>query len=614
MEKQRLSEKGKAARTRSQGAEAQTTGVHYRTWCEHKSATVVILDSEGKTLRELPLEAEGEGYFSALDAAGRAGDRYRYRFDDEKSWPDPASRWQPEGVHGPSMVIDPGAYAWKDEDWSAPPYSRLVIYELHVGTFTPAGTFQGAIERLDYLVALGVNAIELMPVADFPGKRNWGYDGVMLYAPACAYGHPDDLRALVEAAHARGLAVILDVVYNHLGPDGNYTSVYHQGYSDPDLKTPWGAALNYAAEPVRAFFAENAPYWRREFHIDGFRLDATHEIADQSPRHLLAEIAEAVHSLGGFVVAEDDRNEPQLLLPPARGGLGLDGAWADDFHHILRVLVTGEREGYYANFKGTSAELAEAIAHGWLYRGQKQATTGLPRGGDTAGLTPPQFVFCISNHDQVGNRAFGERLGHIIAPEMYRAVSALLCLVPQTPLLFMGQEWSASTPFQFFTDHNHELGQLVTAGRRQEFRHFAAFRDPKTRESIPDPQAESTFTRTKLSWEELTVAPHAGVHALYQQFLALRQTHPAWRDRSLESWPALALGEGVIAFRTAPDVQPQALVVCDLREGLPTLNPDDERLQAHNGHAWRLLLSSNDERFGGDGTSTGPVTLVLEAT
>ncbi|MEP6810233.1 MAG: malto-oligosyltrehalose trehalohydrolase [Chthoniobacterales bacterium] len=599
---------------RSQGAELTAGGVRYRIWSEHDRGEVLIVDQAGSVRRTLPLIAEDVGYFSAHDPAGRAGDLYQYRFGKNSAWPDPASRWQPEGVHGPSMVIDPAAFIWHDQQWQAPPFSRLVIYELHVGTFTAAGTFRGALDRLDHLVSLGVNALELMPVADFEGDRNWGYDGVMLYAPARTYGHPEDLRALVDAAHARGLAVILDVVYNHFGPSGNYTGAFHRDYANPEQHTPWGAALHYAAAPVRAFFLENTAYWQREFHIDGFRLDATHEIADTAQPHLLAEIAESVHSLGGFVMAEDERNDPSLLLPSARGGYGLDGVWADDFHHVVHVLTTGERDGYYENFEGTARELADTLTHGWFYCGQVQPGSGQPRGGDSLDLPAACFVYCISNHDQVGNRAHGERLGHLIPPAVYRALSALLCLVPETPLIFQGQEWSASTPFQFFTDHNPELGPLVTAGRRREFQDFPAFRDPAQREKIPDPQAASTFADSKLRWDELETPEHAATLQLYRAFLELRKTHPAWRDRSPARVPTVELPGGLIAFRIGPAGN-ECLVVSDLRGG--HVQPDfaSSLLAPPAGRTWRSLLSSNDSRCGGDGAEpfSTPTTLVLTA-
>ena len=601
-------------RVRSQGAELLDEGVRYRTWCKHEGAEALVLGDDSSVRRVIRLEAEGDGYFSGIDADGAAGDLYRYRFGDSQGWPDPASRFQPSGVHGPSMVVNPSGYRWTDDTWARPSYDDLIIYEMHVGTFTAKGTFESARDRLEHLVALGVTAIELMPLADFPGDRNWGYDGVMLYAPSRAYGTPDDLRALVDAAHALGLAVILDVVYNHFGPDGNYTGVYHDEYVNEELHTPWGAALNYAAPQVRAFFLENAPYWMREFHIDGFRMDATHEIADESERHILAEIAEAVHSLGGFVIAEDERNEPKLLTPAKRGGYGFDGAWADDFHHVVRVMLTGNREGYYANYEGTPHELAQTLTHGWLFRGQRQTTTRRTRGGDPAGLRPPQFVYCISNHDQTGNRAFGERLGHVISAAAYRAASALLCLVPQTPLLFMGQEWCASTPFQFFTDHNPELGKLVTEGRRKEFQNFAAFADPKQRDMIPDPQAMSTFADSKLRWEEMREERHAQMLLLYQEFLGLRRTHAGLRQRSSDAWLATELENGIVALLSGSAGEYRLAVLVDLVGGHDRPNLEETRLAPGSGRDWRPILSTNEARFGGEGEEFSvPTTLVLEA-
>lgn len=603
-------------RVRSQGAEVITHGVSYRTWCKHKEVEALIFNGSGEMIRRVTLDAEGNGYFSGTDETGAIGDLYQYRFGESQPWPDPASCYQPQGVHGPSMVSDGAAYQWNDARWLAPALSDLVIYELHVGAFTSAGTFRSAIERLPHLAALGINAIELMPIADFPGERNWGYDGVMLYAPARAYGTPDDLRALVDAAHGHGIAVILDVVYNHLGPDGNYLGVYHDGYySHLRRETPWGAAFDYSAAPVRALFVENALYWRREFHIDGFRLDATHTIIDESARHILAEIAEAVQATGGFIIAEDERNEPAVLKPRALGGWGFDGVWADDFHHVVRVLMTGERESYYANFEGNSTELAQTLAHGWLFRGQTQSATGEARGGDPAGLASQQFIYCISNHDQVGNRAFGERLSHVTPAAAYRAVSALLCLVPQTPMLFMGQEWGASTPFQFFTDHNADLGKAITKGRRREFRNFSAFRDPQVLETIPDPQAPETFLRSKLHWEEMHDAEHAGLLLLYWEFLELRRTHRVFRGRERENRVVLDLGDGIAAILYGRPGEFRCLIVADLagKDELPSL--DDERLAPGGGRDWQPLLSSNDARFGGDEIQSRgiPATMVFEA-
>ena len=601
-------------RFRAQGAEVAAQGVSYRTWCKHERVEVVIFDENGEIGRTVDLQSEGDGYFSGTDEAGLAGDRYQYRFGESQPWPDPASSFQPSGVHGPSMVINHAAYSWNDRGWTAPAFSELVVYELHVGAFTSSGTFRGAIERLPHLAALGINAIELMPIADFPGERNWGYDGVMLYAPSRAYGTPDDLRALVDAAHAHGIAVILDVVYNHLGPDGNYMGVFHEGYyADPRRETPWGAAFDYAADPVRVFFAENAPYWMREFHVDGFRLDATHTIIDSSPRHILAEIASAVHELGGFIVAEDERNEPAVLRSPARDGWGFDAVWADDFHHVVRVLMTGERESYYANFQGNSAELAQTLAHGWFFRGQTQKTTGEPRGGDSTGLRASQFVYCISNHDQVGNRAFGERLNDAVSLAAYRAASALLCLVPQTPMLFMGQEWGTRAPFKFFTDHNAELGKAITQGRRREFHSFSAFRDPQVLETIPDPQAPDTFLDSKLRWEEIHEPQHAALLLLYWEFLELRRTHPVFRGPGRENRAVLDLGEGRVAILYGKPGEFRLAVIIDLVGGHQMPNLNDERLAPGGGRDWVPLLSSNEARFGGEGEISfeAPTTLVF---
>ncbi len=579
--------------SRSQGADVVDDGVRYRTWAPRKGeVSAVIFDQPGAVVRDVRLTESSDGYFSGIDKEGRAGDLYKYRFDGHDR-PDPASRFNPEGVHGPARVIDPRDYEWQDARWRCPPLSELILYELHVGTFTMEGTFRAAIEKLDHLAELGVNAIELMPLADFPGARNWGYDGVLLYAPARAYGSPNELRGLVDAAHARGLAVILDVVYNHLGPDGNYLGTYSGDYFNLAHKTPWGDAFNFELGPVRQFFLENPEYWRREFHFDGFRLDATHAIPDSSPKHFLAEVAERVHSLGGFVTIEDERNEPQMLLPPERGGMGIDASWADDFHHVVRVMVTGTREGYYRAYGGTPEELAATLRDGWLLHGAARERSITKRPNECAELSPEQFVFCIMNHDQIGNEAFGRRLNERVSAATYRAVSALLCLVPYTPLLFMGQEWAASSPFQFFTDHEPELGRRITAGRREEFRGFKEFRDPETRAQIPDPQAESTFLRSKLRWEEVTAEAHCGTMRLYRELLRLRRTLPALQDRRRKDWRVELLVGGIIRIEFGlTSSEARSLVLADLL-GAGAIPPPE-------AGEWKLLLSTNEKRFGGE--------------
>jgi maltooligosyltrehalose trehalohydrolase len=541
------------------GARPTPGGVYFRVWAPSSQQVEVVVygpDAE----RVHPLERDNEGYFSGLVEDARAGIRYKYRLDGGDTFPDPASRYQPEGVHGPSQVVDPTAFRWNDQAWRGVPLRDLVIYELHVGSVTEQGTFDALIGRLESLRELGVTAIELMPVADFSGGRNWGYDGVDLYAPSRAYGGPEGLRRLVDAAHAANLAVILDVVYNHLGPEGNYVHAVTGGQLFTDRHcTPWGDAVDYTRRPVREFVIENALHWVHEYHVDGLRLDATHAIFDPSEPNVLQELAARVHASvpqdrHTVLVAEDERNERRLITPAEAGGMGLDGVWADDFHHQLRRLIAGDHEGYYRDYTGTSAALATTMRDGWFYQGQHSANRGGPRGTPAGDLPPPSFVHCIQNHDQVGNRALGDRLNHNVDLTVFRAASALLLVSPYTPLLWMGQEWAASSPFLYFTDHPEDLGKQVTEGRRSEFRGFSAFQDPDTWDRIPDPQSPETFLRSKLCWEERLEPPHAGVLRLYRELLALRSKDPALSNRDRKSFAAVPLGDGAIALRRdAPD-------------------------------------------------------------
>ncbi len=516
------------------GAVPVDAGFRFTVWAPTRERVDLVIDPSGARRRRIPLAPAGDGTFAGTVGEIAGGDRYAYLLDGEGPYPDPASRSQPDGVHGPSAVVDPRGFPWSDAGWRGVPLERSVIYELHVGTFTEAGTFRAAIERLPDLADLGVTAIELMPVADFPGAHNWGYDGVSLFAPARVYGSPDDLRALVDAAHALGLAVLLDVVYNHFGPDGAYFTTFSPFYLSTRHSSPWGGAVNLDGEQahhVRAFFIENALHWLHEYHVDGLRLDATHGLIDDRPRHFLQELCATLRaSVSGrtiLLIAEDERNLRTLVLPEDQGGWGLDAVWADDFHHQVRRLTAGDADGYYADYTGSADDLAATVAHGWFFRGQHSAYLGRARGTDPAGVPPPRLVFCIQNHDQIGNRPFGRRLHHQVEGAVFRAASALLLCAPQTPLLFMGQEWAASTPFLFFTDHHDELGRLVTEGRRNEFSRFSAFADAATRARIPDPQAPETFARSRLQWRERDRMPHAGVHALYRALLHLRATEPA---------------------------------------------------------------------------------------
>jgi len=581
-----------------QGAEIVEGGVRYRTWAPDKGRVEVEVYRAGSDATEvIPLATDGDGYFQAIDSGGRAGDRYKYKFGGDSAFPDPSSRSQPEGVHGPSMVVDPGNYEWNDAAWHRPKFRDLVIYELHIGTFTPEGTFHAAIGKLSYLKDIGINAVEIMPVADFPGARNWGYDGVSIYAPARCYGTPDDLRALVDAAHAQGIAVILDVVYNHLGPDGNYIGAYSPFYFTKRHKTPWGDAFNFDGEnsgPVRAFFLSNVIYWLEEFHIDGLRLDATHAIRDDSEKHMLQEMADAAHERGCYIFAEDERNQAAITMRKPKG-YGMNAAYADDFCHTVQMAL-GDTT-YKEDFTGSSAELADELQHGWLYRGQATKRTGNPRGTDCEHLPPENFLYCISNHDQAGNRALGERLNQLASPEACRAAGALLLLSPYTPQIFMGQEWGASTPFLYFTDHNKDLGRRVSEGRRKEFARMPEFNDPEKAKKISDPQAGDTFEKSKLNWAEIEHEPHAGVLALYRECLRLRMGDAAFRPEGRENWRVRNFGMVALHYRDDADW----LVLADLAGGHRISLSDEEFCTLRMGKKWKSILSTNETRFGGNG-------------
>ena len=525
--------------------------VRWRVWApEHRSVEVVLHDAEGKPGRVLPMTAEPGGCFGAVLEGMGAGVRYKLRVDGQGPFPDPWSRSQPQGVHGPSEVVVPD-FAWTDAGWKGPDPDALVIYEVHVGTATPEGTFQALIPKLKELKELGINTLELLPLASFPGARNWGYDGVDLFAPQHTYGGPQGLRQLIDAAHAHGLAVLIDAVYNHFGPDGNYLSCYSPHYFTGRHKTPWGDAINYDGEGsanVRELVLSNVDMWIRDYHADGLRLDAAHAIMDDSSPHLLTEISARARAAAPgrrvVVIAEDDRNEARLPQPATAGGVGLDGVWADDLHHQLRRAFAGDSEGYYQDYTGSAEDIARTLQQGWFYEGQMSKNQGHHRGTPAGELPPRCFVHCIQNHVQVGNRAHGERLGQDVSPAAFRAMSSLLLLSPYTPLLFMGQEWNASTPFLYFTDHNEELGRLVTEGRRKEFAGFARFAG----DTVPDPQAKETFEHSRLDWSEAQRPPHSQVRALYRELLRLRATEPALKEKGRGSYEARALGPNALVL------------------------------------------------------------------
>ncbi len=505
-------------------------GTRFRLWAPGVDAIVLNLEGHG----EYPMNDAGDGWFEFTHPSAQAGNRYRFQLPDGMQVPDPASRFNPDDIHGASEIIDPAAHDWADTDWRGRPWEEAVIYELHIGSFSPTGDYAGVLERLDYLAELGVTVIEIMPVADFPGQRNWGYDGVLPFAPDATYGRPDDFKRLIEAAHQRGLMVVLDVVYNHFGPEGNYLHAYAPDFFNPRHTTPWGAAINFDGEncrTVRDYFIHNALYWIEEFHLDGLRLDAIHAICDDSSPDIVEEIAAAIQHGPGrerqvHLILENDRNQSCYLQRTAdHQPKQATAQWNDDIHHVLHVLASGESDGYYADYATRPAQvLSRCLSEGFAYQGEASPfRNGELRGEPSAHLPPATFINFLQTHDQVGNRAFGERLCHLASPEAMEAVTAVLLLSPATPFLFMGEEFAAAQPFLFFCDFGPELARAVTEGRRREFASFARFADPAVREKIPDPNAVSTYTASTLDWNALNQEPHRSVLNLHRQLLALRR-------------------------------------------------------------------------------------------
>ena len=511
------------------GAELQPDGaVRFRLWAPaHNRLRVEIVGgTEPLWMTALP-----GGWHELVTDCAAPGCRYRFVLPDGTRVADPASRFQPDDVHGPSEVIDPVTYSWYDGEWRGRDWTEAVLYELHVGAFTPEGTFRAALGKLDHLARLGVTAIELMPVADFPGRRNWGYDGVLPFAPDSTYGRPEDLKALIEAAHARRLMVILDVVYNHFGPEGANQHLIAPQFFTERHKTPWGAAINMDsadAAPVRGYFIHNALYWLEEYHLDGLRLDAVHAIRDDSPRHFLDELATRVRSAFPdrriHLILENEENAASRLRRDGHGRIvRYTAQWNDDVHHALHVAATGEAAGYYADYADDTERLGRSLAEGFAFQGEVMPYRGHPRGEPSGELPPSAFVAFAQNHDQVGNRAFGDRLVGLTSPEAVRAVTAAYLLLPQIPMLFMGEEWGAVQPFPFFCDFGLELAEAVRRGRREEFARFPEFGDPAARERIPDPTDAATFLAAKLRWDEMTREPHAGWLDWYRRLLAVRR-------------------------------------------------------------------------------------------
>ncbi len=570
-----------------------------------ETASVVILDAEGETA--YPMERRDAGLFQAQLPGVAAGTDYLYRLDGGRDRPDPVSRHQPAGVNGPSRVVDPTAFQWSDSGWQGVETADLLMYELHVGTFSNAGTFDAAAERLAYLRDLGVTAIELMPVAEFPGRRNWGYDGVHPYAPQSSYGGPDGLRRLVDRAHRAGLAVFLDVVYNHLGPEGNYLAEFGP-YFTTRYETPWGAAINFDgadSDEVRRYFIDNARYWVTEFHIDGLRLDAVQMIFDFGAYHFLAELADAVHRVAEAagrrvqIIAESDLNDPRLVRSHDRGGFNLNGMWNDDFHHAIHAALTSERNGYYSDFGGVEP-VARTLQDRFVLAGRYSAYRRRRHGAPASDIPADRFIVFIQNHDQVGNRARGERLSELVTHEQRKLAAAMLLLSPYVPLLFMGEEYGETNPFLYFVDHGDaELVEAVREGRRREFASFG------WTGSIPDPGAEETFLRSRLEREKAVRPPHSQLARLYHDLISLRRSEPALRP-------------GAARYRVASDVEAgsvtifyecggQALLVAhNLAAAQAKLRPSIP------AGVWRRQVATDDAVYGGSGPAA-PAQLVSTA-
>lgn len=577
---------------------------HFRVWAPGHRSLEVVLESDASA--SFSLQLEGHGYFAGSAPVG-PGTLYRFRLDGKpERFPDPASRFQPEGPHGPSQVVDPRVFPWTDANWPGCGLEGQIIYEMHIGTFTREGTWNAAAKELPELARLGVTVLEVMPVADFPGRFGWGYDGVNLFAPTRLYGSPDDFRRFVDQAHAAGLGVILDVVYNHFGPDGNYLRAFSPAYFNQRHKNEWGEAINFdgpESGPVREFFVANAAYWIDEFHLDGLRLDATQQIHDNSAEHILTAIGrrvrEAARGRKTLIVAENDRQEAKIVRPVDKGGYGLDGLWNDDFHHSAHVAMTGKNGGYYSRFLGEPQELLSAVKWGFLYQGQRVSGQSKGRGSPALDLQPGQFVTYIQNHDQIANSARGERCHQLTSPGRYRAMTALMLLAPGTPMLFQGQEFAATSPFLFFADHHAELARLVAKGRRASLAQFRELALPETQAILPDPADPKTFERCRLDFNERQ--RHAAIYAMHRDLIALRMSDPVFHAQHHRGLDGAVLGPQAFVLRFFGVDHGDRLLVINLGRDLH-LDPAPEPLLApRQGRVWQIVWTSDDLRYGGSG-------------
>ena len=585
------------------GALVERDGVHFRVWAP-KVNQVDVLYEDGRTRA---LQKDSAGYFSGVDPAAVSGMTYRYRLDGGEAYPDPCSRYQPEGPHGPSLIVAPSAYRWKTTSWTGIQMHGQVMYELHLGAFTMEGTFDAAIKELDALKRLGVTLLELMPIAEFSGRWNWGYDGVDLFAPSHTYGDYDSLKRLVDAAHEKGLGVILDVVYNHFGPDGNYLPFFSDDYVTDRHPNEWGKAVNFdgpGSAGVRDFVIQNACYWIEEFQLDGLRIDATQAIHDDGPSHILGELSTQARRVARqrsiVLIAENESQEIRAVRPVDEGGWGLDAIWSDDFHHVSRVAVTGRREAYYTDYLGTPQELVSAVKRGFLYQGQRYEWQDKPRGTVVGQETASRFVFYIQNHDQIGNTLMGDRLHTMTSPGRYRAITAFWLLSPQTPMLFMGQEFAASSPFLFFVDFaGQDLGPKVRKGRQEFLSQFPSYASKDAQASMLDPNDPSVFERSKLDWSERH--EHAPVYRLYGDLLRLRREDLVFSAQARDRLDGAVLGSHAFAIRYFEETGYDRLLIVNFGTDLHLVPAPEPLLAPQTTGYWHLMWSSDHPQYGGPG-------------
>jgi len=588
------------------GAEYQPgRGVSFRVWAPRRKRVEVILDNQPPLL----LNSEPGGYFSGISGKAKTGSLYKFRLDGgDNLIPDPISRFQPDGVHGKSQVVDPSSFKWSDSGWNGITANGQIIYELHVGTFTPEGTWSAASSKLEYLKSLGITCIEVMPVGDFPGEFGWGYDGVALFAPTRVYGKPDDFRRFVNDAHSLGLGVILDVVYNHLGPDGNYLKEFSDHYFTKKHSNDWGESLNFDDEGsagVREYFISNARHWISEYHLDGIRFDATHAIIDFSHEHILSAIAKAARSAAGnrsiYLIAESETQVARIVRPSDADGYGLDALWNDDFHHTAMVSLTARNEAYFTDYQGKPQEFISCCKYGYLFQGQFSAWQSKRRGTIALDLSPTAFVNYIQNHDQIANFGSGERAHQLSGLAHFKALTALLLLAPQTPLLFQGQEFAASSPFQYFADHTGELPSLIRKGRLKELSQFPSNSHPDMQAQMRDPSDRSTFECCKLDWAQRDKGWHAKIYALHRELLALRKSDPVFsRVTDRRHLDGAVIGPDAIVLRFFHD-DGDRMLLFNFGVDLHMRVLPEPLLAVATGHRWEIMLSTEDPKFGGNG-------------